>query len=158
MAWGLLIALGLSLFIPTENPEPMNQMSDTPTLKEINLTLRDLVRFENHLATLANTPKLPKKTAFRISRLITKLQPEYEEYNKRRAEIIRKHGEQPDPDVDNWNVPDKNRVAFTSELEELQAEPLVLPSWKPLTEEDFGDAEVLPSTLAALSVFLAEED
>lgn len=105
--------------------------------------------------------KLPIKTAYWIGRIAKKVHSEMETFEKIRLELIKKHAltdtdGQPVIEDGQYQFGD-NRGEFEKEFMELATEEIEI-NVNPLKLDQFGGAEVEPTTLLRLDKFIIDEE
>jgi len=110
------------------------------------IKLSQIVNSQEALQKLLQLP-LPVKIAYKLSKLINKLDPELRIYEEQRIKLVKELGEQTDKEKDMWSVKKENIVKFREELLKL-TEIEVNLSFGPDKEsekikiEDLGDIKV----------------
>ena len=100
------------------------------TLGKLHLSAQSLSR-------LAQQP-LPGKVAYWIGRLISAAQSELKALEETRVKLVKQHGEQPDPEKEEWRVKPELLMAFSADLEELLQQEIELPG-RVFSVEELGE-------------------
>lgn len=98
--------------------------------------------------------KLPVKTSYRISRVISKIEPEIKLFNQTRLELIKKHGKE-DKETGQYNIPKKSIEKFTKEINELLTQEIEI-DFDCVKIEELGDITIEPSILVSLDWLITE--
>ena len=88
-----------------------------PTISTIELTNRDVLAMEQTLGKIATSSEIGTKAAYRISRLLDKIRPETEAFNKARTEIVKKIGTPNKDNPDNYDIPPERRDELNTEID-----------------------------------------
>lgn len=83
----------------------------------MKVKLRSIIDNLDNIKELQDV-ELPTKVSYRIKRLLDKLQPALDTYNKERIALIHKFGEE-DPKTKEWKVKEEKLQEFYSELQKL---------------------------------------
>lgn len=118
------------------------------------MKLVEIINSEASLKKLLSTD-LPVKVAFKIAKLVNKINPDLKIYEEQRFKIIKELGEQTDKEKDIWSVKPENFEKFKEELtklSEIEVDLSFAPG-KPLEKikiEDLGDIKLEPNDLVPL--------
>jgi len=63
------------------------------------------------------------------------------DWETQRAELVRRLGEQPNKEIDSWQVKNENIQEYTNELKKLQDEEITL-DFTPLKLEEMGNIDI----------------
>jgi hypothetical protein len=115
--------------------------------KYMKIKLGEIINTKESLQNLLNT-KLPIKTSFILNKLALSLNPELENYEKRRVELVKEHGEEitKEDGTTEFKVKQENIELFVEELSKLHAVEIEVDFTK-LSIEDFGKVEIEPANL-----------
>ena len=102
----------------------------------MKVTLGQLLASQIVLNKLA-TEKLPAKTSYRLMRVLRKVGPEMETYNKAREALFTKYGAELNAEKTQWVFPPEHQEAINQEHLELLENELDL-GCLPLPLEDLG--------------------
>jgi lipoate-protein ligase A len=115
--------------------------------KYMKITLGQIINSKEALQNLLNT-KLPIKTSFVLNKLALALNPELENYEKRRVELVKEYGEEitKEDGTTEFKVKQENLELFVEDLAKLHAVEIDLDFTK-LKIEDFGNVEIEAANL-----------
>ncbi len=121
------------------------------------MKLQQLINSESSLRKLLETP-LPVKVAYKISKLVNKIQPELTIFNEQRDKLIKELGEH-DKEKDTYTVQPKNMAKFTEEITKLTEIEVDLgfgegKDVEKISVDDLGDIKVAPQELLQLDWLL----
>lgn len=118
------------------------------------ITLSQVIDSQQSLHKLSNM-RLPIGVAYKISKLINKLQPDLRIYEEQRAKLVKDLGEQTDKEKDLWTIKPENTAKFTEEIKKLQEIEVNLnfgegKGLEKVKVDELGDVEVEPNDLVSL--------
>lgn len=118
------------------------------------MKLSQLVQSQSALNELLGL-KLPLKIAYKISKLVNKVQSELDIFTQERNKLIKEMGHQTNVETDEWTVLPENLSKFQEELKKLGEIEVSLDfsPGKPLEKvkvEDLGDVAISSGDLVAL--------
>lgn len=105
----------------------------------MKVTLKNIYGASNILALLVEQ-KLPIKIAFRLTRLITRLNEEYNNLDTQRRKLLAEYGTQikeSDPQNPSFTFDPEGQENFTKEFNELLDEKIEI-EWEAISIEDLG--------------------
>lgn len=120
----------------------------------INATLKDVVNAVAALERIGQE-KLPAKAAWRVSRLLAKMQSEQRAYMKVREGKFKELGVTSDGQT--YTVPPENMKQLNDQLEAVLSEPVKI-DYKPIPLGLFGEATLAPADLALVTPFITEQE
>lgn len=120
--------------------------------------LQQIIASQEGLNKLLST-KLPIKSAYAISKLVNKIQPDIKVYDEQRIKLIKELGTQTDPEKDVWSVNPENVAQFQEELTKLQDIDVDLgfgegKELEKINIADLGDTQIEPNDLLPLEWLL----
>lgn len=123
-------------------------------MTKVNMTTAQMMNAFGALQRLSGE-KLPMKGSYGVSRLITKLKPEFDTAEEKRVQLVKELGESDDngqtfvkPGTDNYNT-------FLTRFAEIESTELELDL--PLVKlEHLGDIEIEPALINAVEMLIAE--
>lgn len=124
------------------------------TVNKQTMKLSQLINSQEGLKKLMET-KLPVKVAYKVSKIISKCQPDLKIYEEQRINLVKELGEESDTDKDNWTVKPENLTKFTEEMNKLLDVEVDLgfglgKDLDKIKVEEFGDVAVEPQLLLHL--------
>lgn len=105
----------------------------------MKVTLRNIYGASNILGLLVEQ-QLPIRIAFRLTRLITRLNEEYSNLDTHRKKLVDEYGEiikESDPNNPAYTFSEENQEKFTTEFNDLLDEEVEL-EWDAISIEDLG--------------------
>jgi hypothetical protein len=128
-------------------------------VRDVELKLKDLVRFRQAYETLRVMKIKGGKGARRVGKLLAILQVEYQDYDARAKALIEEHGEEKPGGLGHWVDPDKkDQVSAFGKAHEDLLDAEVDLRVRPISMEDFGDVEVPMMVMSDLHVFFDFKD
>tara|TARA_Y100001938_G_C8095082_1_gene437590 strand:- start:1163 stop:1591 length:429 start_codon:yes stop_codon:yes gene_type:complete len=106
----------------------------------MKVTLRNIYGASNILGLLVEQ-QLPIRIAFRLTRLITRLNEEYSNLDNHRKKLVEEYGEaikESDPNNPSYTFSEENQQKFTEQFNELLDEKVEI-EWEPISIEDLGE-------------------
>jgi hypothetical protein len=116
-------------------------------------TLANVINSQEAINRLLARP-LPAKTAYKLNKIVRKLMPEFDDFNKIRNDLIKKYGE-PTGEGDNFQVIKENMPLYTSELDEVVKEEVEI-NCNPLTLDDLATCQITGQDMLALDYMIVE--
>lgn len=118
----------------------------------MKITLGELLNGKPALEKLVNL-EISIKTAYKLSRIINKLNNELQNFEDQRQKLVSKYGE---PEENgNVIVTQENMEAFSNELNELINLEIEL-AYEPVSLEELGDVKMRASELMLIDKFVTE--
>jgi glycyl-tRNA synthetase alpha subunit len=105
----------------------------------MKVTLRNIYGASNILALLVEQ-KLPIRVAFRLTRLITRLNEEYTNLDTTRKKLVEEYGDiikESDPANPSYNFTQENQQKFAEDFENLLQEEVEI-EWETISFDDLG--------------------
>ena len=105
----------------------------------MKVTLKNIYGASNILGLLVEQ-QLPIRIAFRLTRLITRLNDEYTNLDETRRKLLEKYGtkiKESDPNNPSFTFEPENQEKFTKEFNELLEEQIEI-DWEPISIDDLG--------------------
>lgn len=101
---------------------------------------------------------MPARAAYRVSKLVRKMNAAGKDFDKARMDAVKRHGEMKklDSGEDGWKVKPENREAFEKEMEALTAEEVDLEGCAVVPWADVEKLSLPPVILADLAEFIEE--
>ena len=121
----------------------------------MQLKLSQLVSSAEPLSRLSRLGLKPR-IALRVKRVLRAVQPELDDYNKVRVELLEKHGYKATDGKQYLFEKPENEAAFMAELNDATSEEVTLEI-KTLTLDELGDVEISGGDLLALDWLIFEE-
>lgn len=127
---------------------------------QLTITLRELSPIVHSLNNFVQVP-IPAKYSWRLSKVMKRLQSEVEEFNKSRAALFEKYGEEIDADNvgiegKQLRIKEENMDVFYSEFNELLSESITI-SFNPIPIS-LIESSMTIADMANLSVFFEDDD
>lgn len=122
----------------------------------MKVKLKELIRAMPAMGQFSQE-KLPAKAAYRVAKLVRKMNGEMEDYEKARTGMVKKHGEQvpgPEGQAPGWRVKPENLEAFTREMESTLEEESELEGCIEIAWADIEGLTLSPAVLADLHLFI----
>jgi len=110
----------------------------------MKVTLKNIYGASNILGLLVEQ-QLPIRIAFKLTRLITRLNEEYTNLDTTRRTLLKKYGtesENSDPNNPSYTFTPENQDKFSNEFGELLEEKVEI-DWDPLSIDDLGSGLTL---------------
>lgn len=122
------------------------------------MKIKDIVNSQNSLQKLLGV-SLPVKVSYKLSKLVTKLQPELDLFNKEKDKLIEKYGEKDDKGVVSIKQDSPNMPKFAKEIDELAEMEVNIDfgdgkSFEKISVADLGDVKIEAQDLLSLSYLL----
>lgn len=112
----------------------------------MKIKLETIVNNVENLKTLQKI-EMPFKVAYKIKRLIDKLQPALKIYDEKRTELVKKYGEPIDKDEEKgFQVIPEKLEDFYKELQEVVLVEEEI-DFDPIKTEDLGDVKLAPNQI-----------
>lgn len=122
------------------------------------IKIKDIVNSQNSLQKLLGV-SLPVKVSYKLSKLVTKLQPELDLFNKEKDKLIEKYGEKDDKGVVSIKQDSPNMPKFAKEIDELAEMEVSIDfgdgkPFEKISVADLGDVKIEAQDLISLSYLL----
>lgn len=118
----------------------------------MKLTLGELLNGKPALEKLVNL-EIGIKTAYKISRIIRKLNEELQHFEEQRQKLVTQYGEP--QENGNVIVTEENMEAFAQELNDLVALEIKL-DFEAVSLDELGDVKMAPAELMLIEKFVTE--
>lgn len=82
------------------------------------MTLETIISSQDSLSKILNL-KLPIKVAYKISKLVNRMQPDLKIYEEQRTKLVKELGELVDEKTDSWRVKAENSEKFNEEIKKV---------------------------------------
>ena len=122
------------------------------------IKIKDIVNSQTSLQKLLGV-SLPVKVSYKLSKLVAKLQPELDIFNKEKDKLIEKYGEK--DDKGNWTIKQdsENMPKFVEEINELTEMEVNIDfgdgkPFEKISVADLGDVKIEAQDLLSLSYLL----
>lgn len=120
----------------------------------VNMTTAEMMNAFGALQRLSST-KLPVKGAYGVSRLLTRMKPEFDVAEERRVELVKELGEKDESGNTQVKPGTDNYTAFLERFAQIEETKLELDL--PLLNLDhLGDIEVEPALVNAIEKLISE--
>lgn len=120
----------------------------------MKVKLEKIVNGKQSLVNLLNQ-SLPVKTSYRLGKLVSKVERELKDFEAKRLELVKKHGDPVEGDSNKIQVREGNLEEFTKELNELLDVDVDL-NFEPVSLDQLADAKLSAVDLNALSDFVSD--
>jgi hypothetical protein len=118
----------------------------------MEITLGELLNGKEPLEKLVNL-EINIRTAFRLSKVITKVNTELQLFEEKRMELVNKYGTADDDG--NVTVSQENIAAFQNELGELISLEVAL-DFEPVDIDEIGDVKMTAAEMMFIQKFVKE--
>jgi hypothetical protein len=122
----------------------------------MKLTLEQIVNSRSALERLMQV-RLQSSIAFRIKRAVRQIEPELVDFETQRTQIVRKYGDETDPESGIWSIKPEHRQEYAAEIATLMAEEFRLDV-QTLTVSQLGDIEISAAELMALDWLIVDDE
>jgi hypothetical protein len=126
-------------------------MTTTPVVEEVEFSLGEILNLKDTLQKLFEA-KLPIKISYRLSRFLVRVNDEYENFEKKRLELFKRYGEE--NDQQQMVISNENIDSFSTEMQDLMAEPILVKMVKINIEDLDGKVDLSPIDIARLDKLL----
>ena len=126
----------------------------------MTVTLKDIVESQEVMRTLSNKP-LRGRAAFKVARLLKKLEAELTTFNDTRVKLIESYAKKDEDgqfvtnDKNEYQFDQDNANKFVDEINKLLLEPIEVDA-NPISIDEIEELDFTPSEMAALEPFLDE--
>lgn len=123
----------------------------------IKTKLKNVIAAEAPLSRVLSE-KLPAKIAYRMSRLLSKVTSEVREFNATRERMVKQMGEADAANPTMFTIKDSEKLKeFAEGMNKILEEDVEIDR-DPLDINEFGNAQLAASDLAALQDFITEKE
>jgi single-stranded DNA-specific DHH superfamily exonuclease len=130
----------------------VTNMTDIIGVVEVEFTLNELVNMKETLQKVFEA-KLPIKTSYRLSKLLNKVNAEFETFEKMRFELFQRYGEE--AENNQMIIKEENTAIFTQEMTDLLSQSVKIEMIKIDLDELDGRVELSPLDVARLDKIIA---
>lgn len=126
----------------------------------MKVTLKDIVESQEVMRTLSNKP-LRGRVAFKVARLLKKLEAELTTFNDTRVKLIESYAKKDEEgnyvtnDKNEYQFDQDNANKFVEEINKLLLEELDVDA-NPILVDEIEDLDFTPAEMAALEPFMDE--
>lgn len=126
----------------------------------MKVTLKDIVESQEVMRTLSNKP-LRGRVAFKVARLLKKLEAELTTFNDTRVKLIESYAKKDEEgnyvtnDKNEYQFDQDNANKFIEEINKLLLEELDVDA-NPILVDEIEDLDFTPAEMAALEPFMDE--
>lgn len=126
----------------------------------MKVTLKDIVESQEVMRTLSNKP-LRGRVAFKVARLLKKLEAELTTFNDTRVKLIESYAKKDEEgnyvtnDKNEYQFDQDNANKFVEEINKLLLEELDIDA-NPILVDEIEDLDFTPAEMAALEPFMDE--
>ena len=126
----------------------------------MKVTLKDIVESQEVMRTLSNKP-LRGRVAFKVARLLKKLEAELTTFNDTRVKLIESYAKKDEEgnyvtnDRNEYQFDQDNANKFVEEINKLLSEELDIDA-TPILVDEIEDLDFTPAEMAALEPFMDE--
>ena len=126
----------------------------------MKVTLKDIVESQEVMRTLSNKP-LRGRVAFKVARLLKKLEAELTTFNDTRVKLIESYAKKDEEgnyvtnDRNEYQFDQDNANKFVEEINKLLSEELDIDA-NPILVDEIEDLDFTPAEMAALEPFMDE--
>ena len=126
----------------------------------MKVTLKDIVESQEVMRTLSNKP-LRGRVAFKVARLLKKLEAELTTFNDTRVKLIESYAKKDEEgnyvtnDKNEYQFDQDNANKFVEEINKLLLEELDVDA-NPILVDEIEDLDFTPAEMAALKPFMDE--
>ena len=126
----------------------------------MKVTLKDIVESQEVMRTLSNKP-LRGRVAFKVARLLKKLEAELTTFNDTRVKLIESYAKKDEEgnyvtnDKNEYQFDQDNANKFVEEINKLLLEELDVDA-NPILVDEIEDLDFTPAEMAALDPFMDE--
>lgn len=126
----------------------------------MKVTLKDIVESQEVMRTLSNKP-LRGRVAFKVARLLKKLEAELTTFNDTRIKLIESYAKKDEEgnyvtnDKNEYQFDQDNANKFVEEINKLLLEELDIDA-NPILVDEIEDLDFTPAEMAALEPFMDE--
>ena len=126
----------------------------------MKVTLKDIVESQEVMRTLSNKP-LRGRVAFKVARLLKKLEAELTTFNDTRVKLIESYAKKDEEgnyvtnDKNEYQFDEGNANKFVEEINKLLLEELDIDA-NPILVDEIEDLDFTPAEMAALEPFMDE--
>lgn len=126
----------------------------------MTITLKNIVDSQEAMRNLSNQ-QLRGRVAFKVARLLKKLESELQVFNDTRIKLIEKYAKRDENgdfvlnEKSEYQFDQNNANAFIEEMNKLLIEPIQIDA-NPISIEDIEELDFTPSEMAMLEPFMEE--